>query len=71
MEYPKMAKVVIYQEDGSYIEREPTEAEIQQEAKDYAEWLEQKEAQEEIKQKKLELLQRLGISEDEIKILLS
>lgn len=66
-----MSKVVIYQEDGSYIEREPTEAELKLEAKDYAEWLQKKALEDKAKADRAALLKRLGITEAEAKLLLS
>lgn len=59
-----------YQEDGSYIDREPTKAEINQNKKDadaHAEFL----ALEENKKiQRQALLDRLGITEEEAKLLL-
>lgn len=58
-------------ETGEIIERDPTEDELAQYAKDEAERIAQKEAVERAKAIKTTLLEKLGITEEEAKLLLS
>lgn len=60
----------IYQEDGTYIDREPTPEEIQQNEKDHQDWLLKKQQEEESKVKRQELLDKLGITEEEARLLM-
>ncbi len=64
-----MTKVVIYQEDGSFIERVATEAELELEAKDYAEWLQKKALKDKAKAAAEAKLAALGLTTDDLKAL--
>lgn len=60
-----------YQSDGTFIDRTMTAQEIQQNEKDHAEWLLKEQIAEAEVVKKIALLDRLGITADEAKLLLS
>jgi len=66
-----MSEIVrVYQEDGTYIDREPTAQEIEQNEKDHQDWLLKKQQEEESKVKRQELLDKLGITEEEAILLM-
>ena len=60
-----------YQSDGTFIDRPMNAQEIQQNEKDHAEWLQKKVLEDKAKADKAVLLDRLGITADEAKLLLS
>lgn len=60
----------VYQEDGTYIDRAPTAEEIQQNEKDHQEWLLKKQQEEESQVRRQELLNRLGITDEEASLLM-
>ena len=64
-------QVRIYTENGIYIDREMTESEFAQYEKDLAETLKRKEDELAQAEAKTALLEKLGITEEEAKLLLS
>jgi hypothetical protein len=66
-----MTTIRIYQEDGTYIDREPTPEEIALNEADNEAWLLEQEKLQQIQANKNALLEKLGITEEEAKLLLS
>jgi hypothetical protein len=66
-----MTTIRIYQEDGTYIDREPTSEEIALNEADNEAWLLEQEKLQQIQANKNALLEKLGITEEEAKLLLS
>jgi phosphopantetheinyl transferase (holo-ACP synthase) len=72
MEYHKMNKpqIRIYTNNGEFIDREMNDAEYEQYTKDQAEFLAKREAELEATAKRQALFDKLGITEEEAKLLL-
>lgn len=66
-----MTTIRQYQEDGSFIDRPKTEEELLQEEQDHAKWAEEQALIAEQNARKADLLQRLGITEEEARLLLA
>jgi hypothetical protein len=66
-----MTTIRIYQEDGSFIDRLPTPEEIELNIKDNQEITAKYAKAQELQDKKQALLDKLGITEEEARLLLS